>query len=83
MVCFGAFYYSTSWNVFPIEFRKHVATGDVNRDDDVNIADVNEIIRVILTGDDTSDSQADVNSDGEVNIADVNCVLDIILTATL
>ena len=83
VVCFGAFYYSTSWNVFPIEFRKHVAKGDVNGDDDVNIADVNEIIRVILTGDDTSGSQADVNSDGEVNIADVNCVLDIILTAAL
>ena len=69
--------------MFPIEFRKHVAKGDVNGDDDVNIADVNEIISVILTSDDTSGSRADVNSDGEVNIADVNCVLDIILTATL
>ena len=52
--------------------------GDVNGDGEVNIADVNAVIDIILSGD-FSDS-ADVNGDGEVNIADVNAVIDIILS---
>ena len=51
--------------------------GDVNGDGEVNIADINALIDVILTG--TSNAAADVNADGEVNIADVNAVIDIIL----
>ena len=52
--------------------------GDVNGDNEVNIADVNAVIDRILTG--NSDSAGDVNSDGEVNIADVNAVIDLILS---
>ena len=52
--------------------------GDVNGDNEVNIADVNADIDMILTG--NSDSAGDVNSDGEVNIADVNAVIDLILS---
>ena len=52
--------------------------GDVNSDGEVNIADVNAIIDVILTG--APNPNSDVNSDGETNIADVNTVIDIILT---
>lgn len=81
VVCFGAFYYSTSWNVFPIGFREHQNKGDVNGDNEVNIADVNAIIDVILAGELQSSIQMDVNEDGEVNIADVNTVLEIIMTA--
>ena len=51
--------------------------GDVNGDDEVNIADVNAIIDLILSG--NMDAKGDVNGDGEVNIADVNAVIDIIL----
>ena len=51
--------------------------GDVNHDGEVNIADVNAIIDVILSG--NSDNNCDVNDDAEVNIADVNSVIDIIL----
>ena len=51
--------------------------GDVNSDGEVNIADVNAIIDMILTG--TVDPAGDVNGDSEVNIADVNAVIDIIL----
>ena len=50
---------------------------DVNHDGEVNIADVNAIIDVILTG--TITNSGDVNLDGEVNIADVNAVIDVIL----
>ena len=53
------------------------SSGDVNGDGEVNIADVNAIIDLILTGKTTS--LADVNCDGEVNIADVNAVIDVIL----
>lgn len=51
--------------------------GDVNCDDEVNVADVNAVIDMILTG--NSDRRGDVNGDGEVNIADVNVLIDIIL----
>jgi hypothetical protein len=50
--------------------------GDVNGDGEVNIADVNAIIDVILGGEKLP--AADVNGDGEINVADVNAELDII-----
>ena len=52
-------------------------TGDVNGDGEVNIADVNAIIDMILTG--NTLPKGDVNGDTEVNIADVNAVIGIIL----
>ena len=55
--------------------------GDVNGDDEVNIADVNAIINVILGGDDVYGGRTDVNGDGEVNIADVNAIISIILNS--
>ncbi len=55
--------------------------GDVNHDGEVNIADINAIINIILGGnvDDQTRERADVNGDGEVNIADINAIIDIIL----
>ena len=55
--------------------------GDVNGDGEVNIADVNCVIDVILgfREADEFEGRADVNEDGEVNIADVNAIIDIIL----
>jgi len=55
--------------------------GDVNADGEVNIADVNALISIIL-GNATEDDYAgecDVNGDEEINIADVNAVIAIIL----
>lgn len=52
--------------------------GDVNGDNEVNIADVNSIIDIILDGA-AATPAADVNGDGEINIADVNVIIDIIL----
>ena len=48
--------------------------GDVNHDGEVNIADINAVIHIILSGGEVS--VADVNGDGEANIADVNAVID-------
>ena len=50
---------------------------DVNRDGEVNLADVNAIIDMILG---TKTEAGDVNGDGEVNIADVNEEIDYILS---
>ena len=56
----------------------HGITGDVNGDNEVNIADINAVIDAILTGSTTA--SADVNGDGEINIADINAVIDLILS---
>ena len=53
--------------------------GDVNGDGEVNIADVNAVLDMILTGNNLP--SGDVNGDGEVNIADVNALIDMILNA--
>ncbi len=53
--------------------------GDVNGDREVNIADINALIAIILGGEDNSEGRSDVNGDGEVNIADINAVIAIIL----
>ena len=51
--------------------------GDVNGNGEVNIADLNAAIDVILGY--SSNAAADVNGDGEINIADVNAIIDIIV----
>lgn len=55
----------------------HGLSGDVNGDHEVNIADVNAVIDLILSG--KFINNGDVNNDNEVNIADVNAIIDIIL----
>ena len=52
-------------------------TGDVNGDGAVNIADINEVIDMILSG--TYDTVGDVNGDGAVNIGDINALINLIL----
>ncbi len=51
--------------------------GDVNVDGEVNIADINTIIDMILSG--NVSLLGDVNGDGEINVADINAVIDIII----
>ena len=51
--------------------------GDVNGDGEVNIADVNALIGMILSG--QTQASGDVNGDNEVNIADVNALIGMIL----
>lgn len=55
--------------------------GDVNHDGEVNIADINTVIDIILgrNVDDQTRERADVNGDGEINIADINAIIAIIL----
>ena len=65
--------------IVPEDPEPQPITGDVNNDNEVNIADVNALIDIILNG--GSATQADVNGDHEVNIADINALIDIILGA--
>ena len=58
-----------------------VITGDVNADNEINIADINTIIDLILGGNENTNRLADVNNDGEVNIADINALIDLILNS--
>ncbi len=53
--------------------------GDVNGDGEVNIADVNVLINIILSEGVGNNPRSDVNGDGEISIADVNVLIDLIL----
>ena len=70
-----------NWYPYFGQIVEDIIMGDVNRDLEVNIADVNVAIDIILGGN-SSSIAADVNGDGEINIADINAVIDIILSGT-
>ena len=53
--------------------------GDVNADHEINIADINAVIDVILGSGAQVGSLSDVNGDGEINITDINIIIDLIL----
>ena len=59
--------------------------GDVNGDGEINIADVNGIIDILLGGFANYDKRhrSDANRDDEINIADVNAVIDLLLSGEL
>ena len=61
-------------------FSANAATihGDVNGDGEANIADVNVLVDMILTG--NTSSYGDVDKDNEVTISDINALINIILS---
>ena len=67
------------WKLF--KFGNSWLRGDVNGDGEVNIADINALINIILgnIADAETMLRADVNEDGEVNVGDINALVDIIL----
>lgn len=72
----ATFPWSKFTNIMSIE--SSILHGDANGDGEVNVADINSIIDVVLSG--IASGGADVNGDGEVSIADVNALIDLILT---
>ena len=70
-----------NWYPYFGQIAEDIFMGDVNGDLEVNIADVNVAIDMILGGN-SSTPAADVNADGEINIADINAIIDIILGGT-
>ena len=69
--------YVNNAEVFKFKEVIFVEPGDVNGDGEVNIADINALIDIILSGE--NQPAADVNGDNEINIADINAVIDMIL----
>ena len=69
-------FWSLFVNVAPLE--SPYGRADVNGDGEVNIADINALIDVILSLE-TAPQAADVNFDGEVNIADINALIEFLL----
>ena len=71
----------TRVNIDDITIYGQPLVGDVNGDREVNLADVNTLIGIILG--DKADAEtmrrADVNVDDEINLGDVNALIDIIL----
>ncbi len=67
-----------NWYPYFGQIVEDIFMGDVNGDREINIADVNAVVNMILGGSGNT-SAADVNGDGEINIADVNAVIDIVL----
>lgn len=53
--------------------------GDINGDGKVDMADVNELIGMILDPVKMQENIADVNADGNVNVSDVTKLIDMIL----
>lgn len=56
--------------------------GDVNGDGEINIADANSVIDIVIMGGNGGHTRMpadDVNNDGEVNIGDVNFIINIII----
>jgi hypothetical protein len=54
----------------------------VNGDGEINIADANSVIDIVILGGNAGHTRApaaDSNHDGEVNIGDINTIIDIIL----
>ena len=68
-----------NWYPYFGQIVEDIFRGDVNSDLEVNIADVNAVINMILCGNGSTPA-ADVNGDGEINIADVNALINIILS---
>ena len=61
-------------------YDKMLMVGDLNGDSEINIADVNVLIDILMTsGEPSCPILADSNADGEINIADINKIIDLIL----
>ena len=76
-----AYQVDANWYPYFGQIVEDIFLGDVNRDLEVNVADVNAVINMIMV-ENGSNFVADVNGDGEINIADINAVIDIILSGT-
>ena len=56
--------------------------GDVNGDEIINIADVTDLIDLLLGDSSTAGPEADYNQDGSMNIADVTDLIDNLLSGS-
>ena len=60
-----------------VEMEPEYASGDVNGDSRVSVADITTVVDAILN--ESSDAAYDVNGDSRVSVADITTIVDIIL----
>lgn len=60
-------------------FARDVIKGDITGDGKVDVADVAQLILIVLTSSEADLSVADMNDDGKVDVADVSLVINIVL----
>ena len=87
--CVDKYRAADGWKRFSRIYGDLPNPADVNGDGEINIADANSVIHIIINGGGSghghvpsregNDIYGDVNSDGEVNMADVNAIIDFIL----
>ena len=69
-----------SYSIGMENYDKMLIVGDLNGDSEINIADVNVLIDILMaSGEPSCPILADSNADGEINIADINKIIDLIL----
>lgn len=75
----NAYQQADEWKKFRhiVEICMSNTLGDLNCDEEVNIADVNVLIDAILSGD--NDLSCDLDGDNEIGIADLNTLIEIII----
>ncbi|MBQ0068676.1 MAG: leucine-rich repeat protein [Bacteroidales bacterium] len=70
---------NSDWKLFNrILVEGSVVPGDINNDGQIDVADINACINIIL-GLQSYEEAADVNGDGAVDVADMNAIINIIL----
>ena len=74
-------YESTEWSSFGEIIEEGALTGDVTRDNKVDVEDVNMVINVILNiiTDEELIANCDVNNDGKTDVEDLNGIINLIL----
>ena len=70
---------ASQWKDFNIESYKEEATGDIDGDGEIDVADIQHIINMIV-GTEVSTSMADINGDDDVDIADIQAIINIIIS---
>ena len=69
--------------LLPLQSHAGLLRGDANGDGKVNIADVTELINLLLSGDaEVGNSCVDVNADGVLNISDVTALINHLLSGS-
>lgn len=74
-----AYMVADQWKNFFIESLVEETTGDIDGDGEVDVADIQHIINMIV-GTEDSTSAADLNGDGDVDIADIQAIINIIIS---
>ena len=63
----------------PLNVAVTQAYGDLNHDGEVNLADINILVNMMLARTEQDQSGADIDHNGSVDVADINTLINIML----